>query len=237
MTATCRARFHCQRASSTSHAATNITASASGSRAPIHCGRQRASATIAAVATSAARPSSTGSGSSCRSAPPTTVLIEAPLQASKVVQSRTRPGELRGERHRVDGDAGDPHLLGRRQPEREREAVQRTDPVRIARRDDRREAIGLLRDRQRERAPGLHLAAPEEPRLRAGRQPGDAPRDAAVVARGERDRHGDDDRAGGVGGRDGERVAVDRPVADGDRERAGVEQSSGWRRRTTDRES
>ena len=43
------------------------------------------------VASSAANPSSTGNGSSCKSAPPTTVLIEAPLQASNVIQSRKRP--------------------------------------------------------------------------------------------------------------------------------------------------
>ncbi len=91
VTTTWRARFHCQRASSTSHAATNITASASGRPAPIQLGRQRASATVAATASIAASPRSTGSGSSCRSAPPTTVLIEAPLHASKVVQSRNRP--------------------------------------------------------------------------------------------------------------------------------------------------
>ena len=69
----------------------NTAASASGSPAPIHCGRQRASATVAPAAISTANPSSTGSGSSCRSAPPTTVLIEAPLHGSKVVQSRRRP--------------------------------------------------------------------------------------------------------------------------------------------------
>ena len=159
---------------------------------------------------SAAKPSNTGSGSSCRSAPPTTVLIEAPLQASKVVQSRTRPASCDGS---VIGSTATPanaHLLGRRQPEREREAVQRTDPVRIARRDDRRKPVGLLRDRQRERASRLRLAAPEETRLGAGREPSDAPGDAAVVARGNRDSHGDDDRAGGVGGCHGEHVAVER---------------------------
>ena len=44
----------------------------SGNPAPIHCGRQRASARPRAAASIAASPSSTGSGSSCRSAPPTT---------------------------------------------------------------------------------------------------------------------------------------------------------------------
>jgi hypothetical protein len=114
-------------------------------------------------------------------------------------------------------------LFGCRQPERESDSVQRSDPVRVAGHDDRREPIRLLRNRERECASGLGFAAPEQPRFGPGREAGHAPGDAAIVAR--RNRHGrrDHDRAGAVGRRNREGVFVDRARAHRDGELVRIE--------------
>jgi hypothetical protein len=85
---TCRPRFHIQRASSSAHETRNSIASVAGNAAAVRLRHAHASHNAAASATAIA--SSAGKGNSCTSAPPTTVLIDVPLQRSNASHSRVR---------------------------------------------------------------------------------------------------------------------------------------------------